>query len=201
MCATRSWEPRGGGGVDDAFVQQFGSGIGARSWVREDPATPDQHEDPGMRGAWGPNPRSTHRSSSSPITRARPSRWRAARRFTSSTCRLTRRSRLPARLQDGQDVRIGGMPAVIRDFLAAGLIDHLHVVVVPILLGRGPPLGRTGRHRGELPGRGHLLAQADHACDVHPCGRLNERVMGTSLRTRSLRTRSRTMTPEVPRGD
>jgi dihydrofolate reductase len=26
---------------------------------------------------------------------------------------------------------------MIRDFLAAGLIDHLHVVVVPILLGRG----------------------------------------------------------------
>jgi dihydrofolate reductase len=37
----------------------------------------------------------------------------------------------------GQDVRIGGGPTVIRDFLAAGIVDHLHVVVVPILLGRG----------------------------------------------------------------
>jgi dihydrofolate reductase len=37
----------------------------------------------------------------------------------------------------GQDVRIGGGPTMLRDFLAAGLIDHLHVVVVPILLGRG----------------------------------------------------------------
>ena len=26
---------------------------------------------------------------------------------------------------------------MIRDFLAAGLVDHMHVVVVPILLGRG----------------------------------------------------------------
>jgi dihydrofolate reductase len=26
---------------------------------------------------------------------------------------------------------------VIRDFFAAGLIDHAHIVVVPILLGRG----------------------------------------------------------------
>jgi dihydrofolate reductase len=37
----------------------------------------------------------------------------------------------------GQDVRIGGGPTVVRDFLAAGLVDHMHVVQVPILLGRG----------------------------------------------------------------
>jgi RibD C-terminal domain len=37
----------------------------------------------------------------------------------------------------GQDVRIGGGPTVIRDFLAAGLVDYAHIVVVPILLGRG----------------------------------------------------------------
>lgn len=40
----------------------------------------------------------------------------------------------------GQDVRIGGGPTVLRSFLAAGLVDHLHVVVVPILLGRGVSL-------------------------------------------------------------
>jgi len=38
---------------------------------------------------------------------------------------------------DGQDVRIGGGPTTIREFLAAGLIDHMDIVVVPILLGRG----------------------------------------------------------------
>jgi hypothetical protein len=36
-----------------------------------------------------------------------------------------------------QDVRLGGGPTMIRDFLAAGLVDHMHIVVVPILLGRG----------------------------------------------------------------
>ncbi len=38
---------------------------------------------------------------------------------------------------NGKDVRIGGGPTTIREFLAAGLVDHLHVVLVPILLGRG----------------------------------------------------------------
>jgi dihydrofolate reductase len=40
----------------------------------------------------------------------------------------------------GQDIRIGGGVATIREFLAADLIDHLHVVVVPIVLGRGARL-------------------------------------------------------------
>ena len=38
------------------------------------------------------------------------------------------------------DVRIGGGPATIREFLAAGLIDYAHIVVVPIVLGRGERL-------------------------------------------------------------
>ena len=33
---------------------------------------------------------------------------------------------------DGQDVRLGGGATVIRDFVAAGLVDHMHIVVVPI---------------------------------------------------------------------
>ena len=37
----------------------------------------------------------------------------------------------------GQDVRLGGGATTIRDFVAAGLVDHMHVVVVPIMLGRG----------------------------------------------------------------
>jgi dihydrofolate reductase len=38
---------------------------------------------------------------------------------------------------DGKDVRIGGGPTTIREFLSAGLVDHMHIVVVPIVLGRG----------------------------------------------------------------
>jgi dihydrofolate reductase len=39
----------------------------------------------------------------------------------------------------GLDVRIGGGPATIRQFLHADLIDHMHIVLVPIVLGRGEP--------------------------------------------------------------
>jgi dihydrofolate reductase len=34
-------------------------------------------------------------------------------------------------------VRFGGGPSTVREFLEADLIDHLHVAIVPILLGRG----------------------------------------------------------------
>ena len=40
----------------------------------------------------------------------------------------------------GGDVRIGGGPSTVREFLAVGLIDYLHIVVVPIVLGRGERL-------------------------------------------------------------
>ena len=41
---------------------------------------------------------------------------------------------------DGKDVRIGGGAATIRQYLAARLVDLMHVVVSPVLLGRGEPL-------------------------------------------------------------
>lgn len=40
----------------------------------------------------------------------------------------------------GQDVRIGGGAATIRQYLREGLIDELHVALSPVLLGRGEPL-------------------------------------------------------------
>lgn len=43
-------------------------------------------------------------------------------------------------LANGLDVRIGGGPTTVREFMAAGLVDLLHVVQVPILLGRGVSL-------------------------------------------------------------
>jgi dihydrofolate reductase len=40
----------------------------------------------------------------------------------------------------GKDVRLGGGVAAIRQYLAAGLVDELHLAISPVLLGRGEHL-------------------------------------------------------------
>ena len=40
----------------------------------------------------------------------------------------------------GKDVRIGGGPSTIKQYLQAGLVDELHIAVSPVLLGRGESL-------------------------------------------------------------
>jgi dihydrofolate reductase len=41
---------------------------------------------------------------------------------------------------NGKDIRIGGGIATIQQFLRAGLIDHLHLAISPVLLGTGEQL-------------------------------------------------------------
>ena len=41
---------------------------------------------------------------------------------------------------NGQDVRLGGGVATIQQHLRAGLIDEMHVAIVPVLLGSGERL-------------------------------------------------------------
>ena len=40
----------------------------------------------------------------------------------------------------GGDVRIGGGPATVRDYLRAGLINEIHLALAPVLLGSGEAL-------------------------------------------------------------
>ncbi|MBU6496537.1 MAG: dihydrofolate reductase family protein [Acidobacteria bacterium] len=49
----------------------------------------------------------------------------------------------------GLDVRVGGGPSTVREFLADGLIDDLHVAIAPVLLGRGINLWEGLRGWGE----------------------------------------------------
>ena len=41
---------------------------------------------------------------------------------------------------NGKDVRVGGGVATLREFLAAGLIDTMHIAVAPMEMGRGERL-------------------------------------------------------------
>jgi dihydrofolate reductase len=40
----------------------------------------------------------------------------------------------------GKDVRVGGGPATIRQYLREGLVDEMHLAISPVLLGAGEPL-------------------------------------------------------------
>jgi dihydrofolate reductase len=44
------------------------------------------------------------------------------------------------RAAKGMDVRIGGGPNTIQQYLRAGLIDEVHLAIAPVLLGRGKRL-------------------------------------------------------------
>ncbi|MDD9371261.1 MAG: dihydrofolate reductase family protein [Acidimicrobiales bacterium] len=142
MFASRFWrersgEPGGSAGVDDAFLRPYDVGIGAEIMGAGKFGPPGWHEDPEWKGWWGPNPP-----------------------FHTPTFVLTHHPRPPIEMEGGttfhfldappaealatareaaagRDVRLGGGATSIRDFLAAGLVDHMHVAVVPIVLGRG----------------------------------------------------------------
>ena len=142
MFATNYWrergEPSGGGGsVDDAFAQWNGPGIGAEIMGANKFGHPGWHEDPEWKGAWGPNP-----PFHSPVFvlthHTRPSiEMEGGTTYHFLDASPAEALETAREAAGGQDIRIGGGATVIRDFLAAGLVDHAHVVVVPILLGRG----------------------------------------------------------------
>jgi dihydrofolate reductase len=98
---------------------------------------PGWHEDPDWKGWWGPNP-PFHTPVFVLTHHTRPSiEMEGGTTFhfiDSSPAEALEKARNDA---GGQDVRIGGGATIIRGFLAARLVDHLHIVVVPILLGRG----------------------------------------------------------------
>src|SRR5215212_4630332 len=127
----------GSGGVDDAFAHEHGPGIGAEIMGAGKFGYPGWHEDPEWQGWWGANPPFhspvfvlTHHTRS-PIEMEGGTTFHF---LDASPAEALEKARAAA---GGKDVRLGGGATVIRDFLAAGLVDHLHAVVVPILLGRG----------------------------------------------------------------
>jgi dihydrofolate reductase len=70
-----------------------------------------------------------------------------------STSTLRRSSIGRGTLRRGKDVRLGGGATTIRHFLAAGLVDTMHVAVSPVELGSGARLWESS---DELRDRFHL---------------------------------------------
>jgi dihydrofolate reductase len=143
MFTTRWWnemaggQPGGTGGIDDAFTRLHDVGVGAEIMGARKFGPPGWHEDPEWKGWWGPNPPFhtpvfilTHHP-------RRPIQMEGGTTFHFLDASPAEALETARQAADGRDVRIGGGVTVIRDFLAAGLVDHMHIVVVPILLGRG----------------------------------------------------------------
>ncbi|OCJ05239.1 deaminase [Rhizobium sp. AC44/96] len=143
--ATRTFRERvlkdtsgaGTTGVDDDYAREYFADVGAEimgAGMFGLHAFPD---DPNWRGWWGEEPPFripvfvlTHKN--------RPSLQMAGGttfHFISATPIDALQKAIE--VAGGKDVRIGGGPTVVRDFLKAGLVDRLHVAITPILLGRG----------------------------------------------------------------
>ncbi len=137
MFQTRFWAADGSTGVDDAFAQQHSIGIGAEIMGANKFGPPGWQDDPEWTGWWGPNP-PFHTPTYVLTHRPRPAiEMAGGTTFHFLDVSAADALRVARDAAGGLDVRVGGGATVVRDFLANGLIDHMHLVQVPIVLGRG----------------------------------------------------------------
>ena len=143
--ATRTFRARvlhetsdeGTTGVDEKYAQAYFAEVGAEIMGAGMFGLHAAVDDPDWRGWWGDEP-PFHCPVFVLTHRPRPDLEMAGGttfRFLSATPREA--LDLASEAAGGTDVRIGGGPTVVREFLEAGLVDRLHVAIVPILLGRG----------------------------------------------------------------
>ena len=143
--ATRTFRERvlhdttgeGTTGVDDRYARAYFAEVGAEIMGAGMFGLHDHPDDPEWRGWWGEEPPFhvtvfvlTH-SPRPPITMAGGTKFE----FLAATPADVLGRALDA--ADGADVRIGGGPSTVREFLGLGFVDQLHVAITPILLGRG----------------------------------------------------------------
>jgi dihydrofolate reductase len=130
-------EAEGTGGVDDAFAAAGWLGIGAEIMGRNKFAPRSEAwPDLDWRGWWGDEP-PFHTPVIVLTHRPRPDLVVGETTFLFRDATPEEALAEAAELAGGLDVRLGGGPTTVREFLAADLVDHLHVVVSPIVLGRG----------------------------------------------------------------
>ena len=130
-------------GLDDGYAAAYFEGVGAEimgAGMFGLHAFPDDPSWTGWTGWWGDEPPFrvpvfvlTHAPRAA-VTMANGTSFE----FLSVPAAETlQRARAAA---GGRDVRTGGGTGLVRDFLRAGLVDHLHVAITPIVLGQGARL-------------------------------------------------------------
>jgi dihydrofolate reductase len=141
--ATRTFramqgQPGGSRGVDEAFASQWGPGIGVEIMGRNKfgyqrgPWTDEE-----WQGWWGDNP-PFHTPVVVLTHHPRPViEMKGGTSFHFVDAEPAEALKLARELAPDLDVRMGGGVSTLRQFLGADLIDHLHIAVVPIVLGRG----------------------------------------------------------------
>lgn len=143
--ATRTFRARvlgdttGGGttGVDEKYAAAYFEGIGAEIMGAGMFGLHVHPNDPDWRGWWGPTP--PFRVPVFVLTHeTRPSlEMEGGTTFHFVSATPQEALALAAERAGDLDVRIGGGPTVVREFVKAGLVDELHVAIAPILLGQG----------------------------------------------------------------
>ena len=140
--ATASWpnrtDPGGSRGLDDYFTRDFANNIGAEIMGRNKfSPLRGPWRDHEWQGWWGDEP-PFHTPVFVLTHHPHPSiEMKGGTTFHFLDAAPAEALETARDAASGQDVRIGGGPTTLRDFLAAGLVDHMHIVVVPIVLGRG----------------------------------------------------------------
>jgi dihydrofolate reductase len=145
---TRVWRTMHGDdggetGVDNAMAEQGFAGIGA--WIlgrNMFGPVRGPWPDESWKGWWGEEP--PYHTPVFVLTHyARPPlRMKGGTEFRFVTDGVHAALEQAKAAAGGRDVRLGGGVATIRQYLAAGLIDELHLAVRPVLMGSGEPLLR-----------------------------------------------------------
>ena len=144
-------EAGGSTGADEAFASNWGTGIGAEIMGRNKfgpQRGPWADED--WNGWWGDDP-VFHTPVFVLTHHPRPTlQMKGGTTFHFIDSMPTEALRIAQEAAGELDVRIGGGPSTVRQFLAADLIDHMHIVIAPIVLGRGDRLwdGLEGLEEG-----------------------------------------------------
>jgi dihydrofolate reductase len=143
---TRTFQAMFGGGsgttgIDDDFAARGFEGIGAWILGRNMFGPPrGRWTDDAWKGWWGDNP-PYHTPVFVLTHHARPPIEMAGGTVFHFVTDGIRAALQRAQEAAGtRDVRIGGGPATIRQYLQAGLVDTMHLAISPVLLGRGESL-------------------------------------------------------------